>query len=239
MLTLSQPFVTEERALWTNPNGPRAVTTYIVIHHAAAVYAPGKAVRAIYDYHTHEWPDYHAAAYAEIIQIEADGAHLGCHLMYHPEQIGAGVWGHNGDTFHICAATNFVGMPDDAFVEALAQRAAAAKSRYPSAQIVGHKEIALPGHETACPGQLWAVWKPRLLKRVAAILAPTIQTYRVAGLPIYHDSQLLIPTGETLPTGAPIDIDATAPQSNYASDAAHRTDATGGGFLSLSGLVRT
>ena len=43
-----------------------------------------------------------------------------------------------------------------------------------SAQIVGHKDIALPGHGTDCPGDLWAVWKPRLLARVEAILAPSL-----------------------------------------------------------------
>jgi hypothetical protein len=174
MLTLATPFVVEDRQLWTNPNGPRTATASIVVHHAGAFYRPGKAVADIYAYHSKKWPDYHAAAYHEILQIEADGTSIGCHIVNDARLMGAGVWGRNEDTFHICAASKFVAIPDDAFIEALAQRVAAAKRRYPTAQIVGHKDIALPGHGTDCPGDLWAVWKPRLLARVEAILAPSL-----------------------------------------------------------------
>jgi len=32
----------------------------------------------------------------------------------------------------------------------------------PQAETVGHRDIALPGHETACPGDTWLLWKYEL-----------------------------------------------------------------------------
>lgn len=224
---IADPFVIEERTLWTNPNEPRRETAYVVVHHAAAFYRPGKAVQDIYAYHSKKWPDYHAAAYAEIIQIEADGESLGCHLMYPPDLIGAGVLGRNENTFHICAATNFTAIPSDEWIEALARRCVAALARYPNAKIVGHKDIALKGHETVCPGQLWSAWKPKLLGRVSALRLQTRpRRFRVRGLPIYQATSLTGTLAGHLQAGDVIEIDKT-----YSNGGAHLAD--GRGFIDL------
>jgi N-acetylmuramoyl-L-alanine amidase len=158
--------IIEAKQYWTSPNGSRDDTTQIVVHHAAYVYPPGKAVEMIYDYHRSKWPTYNACGYHEVIQEEVGGA-LACYLVNPPDLIGAGVWGLNGHTFHICAATNFTGVPGSAWLDALADRLAEAKRRYPKAQIVGHGDIALPGHGTTCPGAQWKAWRATLLDRVA------------------------------------------------------------------------
>lgn len=234
-LSLAPDFLKERRDLWTNPNGPRTHTAYIVIHHAAAMYVAGRAVDGIYAYHKTKWPDYHAAAYHEIIQIDP-GGYLRCSIVNTPELIGAGVADHNGDTFHICAATNFLALPDPAWIEALAHRAAAAKRRYPQATIVGHKEIARPGHATECPGQLWPSWKPRLLARVDELLKPpppppapepiALREFRVNGIPIYQAQNLAGALAGYLASGEQIKIDRV-----YANGGAHLAD--GRGFIKL------
>ena len=230
-LSLANPFVVEHHNLWTNPNGPRSTTAYIVVHHAAATYRPGQAVADIYKYHSKKWPDYHAAAYHEILQIEADGNTIGCHIVNDPRLIGAGVFDHNGDTFHICAAANFIGVPDDAFIEALAQRCAAAKLRYPAAQIVGHKDIARPGHATSCPGPLWIAWKVRLLSRVQALLNPAAVRYKVRGVPVFQRQDCTGPIVDFLDPGRQIEIDKTYPDGT-----AHL--ASGAGFVRLDEVER-
>lgn len=229
-MQLATPFIVEERKLWTNPNGNRPRTDYIVVHHAAYFYAPGDAVRSIYAYHSQKWPDYHAAAYAEIIQLEIDRISLGCHIMYHPEQIGAGVMGRNDNTFHICAATNFTTIPEDMWIEALAQRVAVAQQRYPKAQIVGHKEITLPGYGTTCPGPMWQAWKPRLTKRVAELLAPTARRLRFRGWPIYQAQSLTGTLAGHVQSGEIVEIDKT-----YSNGAGHVSGPNGGpGFIDLN-----
>ena len=183
-LALASDFVVDEIGRYiktpasVQPDRPR--TSYIVVHHAAAIYAPGTACAAIFKAHSTrpDFTDYHRIGYHEVIQVEI-GDLLRAHLVNPPLMQGAGVYGRNDVCYHICAATNIVAIPDDGFVEALAQRVAAAKKRWPDAQIVGHKEITLTGHGTACPGQLWAAWKPRLLKRVEALLAPPPRVWTV------------------------------------------------------------
>lgn len=233
-LSLAPDFIKERRDLWTNPNGARSHTAYITIHHAAANYPAGRAADAIYAYHKQKWPDYHAAAYHEIIQIDA-GGYLRCSIVNNPPLIGAGVADHNGDTFHICAATNFVGLPDPAWIEALAQRAAAARRRYPQATIVGHRDIARPGHSTECPGQLWPSWRPRLLARVDELLkpllpappAPELRELRFRGWPIYQAQSLSGALAGHLAAGETIAIDRV-----YSNGGAHLAD--GRGFIDLN-----
>ncbi len=77
---------------------------------------------------------------------------------------GAGVFGKNEDRLHICLIGNFAKndpgfsrMPSAAQYDALGEWLVSRSKTYgvtkPS-QIVGHKEIALPGHGTLCPGDL-------------------------------------------------------------------------------------
>lgn len=222
--------VTDRTNLWTNPNGMRPATRTIVVHHAAATYPAGIAAEKIYSYHAKKWPDYHAAAYHEILDRFPDGA-IRCSIMNPPGIIGAGVYGRNDDTFHICAATNFLGIPADDWIDAIAQRCAAAMKRYSGAVVRGHKEITIPGHQTACPGALWDQWKPRLKARIDELLRPdTGGAYLVLGLPIYQTPELTIPCG-TLPSDTPVVIGKT-----YANGAGWL--ANGAGFVDMDGLGR-
>lgn len=160
--------LTPLKQYWTSKNGPRQTTRYIVVHHAAWTYDPGKAVQSIYNFHRGQWPKYNAIGYHEVIQREIDGS-LRRYQVNPPDMQGAGVALRNHECYHICAATNLIGMPDPDWIEAMAYAVADAKRRYPTAQVVGHKDIALPGHGTACPGPRWNDWRPILLTAVGRL----------------------------------------------------------------------
>lgn len=186
----------------------RTKTNRIVVHHAAWIYPPGGAVQSIFSYHSSKWPQYGRIGYHEVIQVEADGS-LVCYEVNPTELIGAGVWGQNGDCFHICAATDFKNeIPLQIWQDALALRVAEARRRYPQAAIVGHKEITLPGHGTECPGGRWAEWKPALIANAENLS----KRYRVRGVAIHQGPALSFPIaldGEAfLSSNEEIEIDA-------------------------------
>lgn len=145
--------------LWTSRNGNRQSTKYIVIHHAGAVYRPGDAVRAIYTYHKNKWPSYNAAGYHIICQLENDNT-VKCYLVNPHRMQAAGVAYRNHETFHICLAWNFLdSIPHTLWIDAARQALRYATKLYPKAEIVGHRDIALSGYGTACPGNKWHIWK--------------------------------------------------------------------------------
>jgi hypothetical protein len=144
----------------------RMVTKYVVIHHAAWTYDPGDALQSIFTYHSSQWPQYGRIGYNEVIQEERDGT-LQRYLVNPYDMVGAGVWGRNPECFHICMARhNLNEIPPQHWIDETAHAAADAKRRFPNAQIVGHGEIALPGHETSCPGSKWKAWKPAFVAQV-------------------------------------------------------------------------
>jgi len=228
---LADPFyATAPNRYFTNPNGDRPTTRQIVVHHAADDYPPGQALAAIYRYHSQKWPDYHAIAYHEVIQIEADGS-LRAYQTNPPSIIGAGVYGQNDHTYHICAATDFGStIPLQLWQDAIAIRVAAAATRYPTAQIVGHQDITLPGHATSCPGAAWPRWKAALIARVAALNAtPRTTAYVVRGVPIYQRQDRTGPLAGYLALGEAIAVDATYPDGG-----GHLAD--GRGFIDMAAL---
>ena len=237
MLTLSSTFVQNDIGRYIKAGASiqpdRSRTTYIVVHHAAAMYSPGKACASIFTAHCNR-PDfgtYNRIGYHEVIQVEL-GDQLRTHLVNPPNMQGAGVFGRNDVCYHICAASNFTAIPDEGFIEALAQRVAAAKRVYNGAVVVGHKEIAQPGHGTTCPGPLWDVWKPRIYARVDALLKPPTagpRTYRVRSAPVYQQQSLSGPIAAELPSGTTVEIGKT-----YDNGAGWLT--SGLGFVRLSDL---
>lgn len=209
------------------PDRPR--TSFIVIHHAAFEYTPGDAVRSIFAYHSTKWPKYGRCGYHEIIQIEPDGS-LRCYRVNPPQMQGAGVALRNHECFHICAATNFgASIPEQLWIDAIARRATVAKRRDSGAQIVGHREIALPVSPTACPGTRWEAWKPMLLTQVASMLAqqPAIQRYRMKPVPIFQGQNGDGPiAGYLYNSNEHVGVDKT-----YPNGMAHLSD--GRGFVRL------
>lgn len=109
--------------------------------------------------------------YHEILAQETNGGPIACYLVSRPDSIRAHVWGRNHECFGISCATDFAtAIPDQKWIDALSLRLVVAQQRWPSAQIVGHKDITLKGHETTCPGSRWLVWKPALVAQVASML---------------------------------------------------------------------
>lgn len=151
---------------------PRRQTRYLVVHHAAALYpsATGEQdVASIARWHTagRGWP---GIGYHEVLAEQVNGGPLAAYVVSDPDLQRAHVLGHNDDSFGICAATNFGDrLPEEKWIVALAERLAAARRRYPQAQIIGHKERTVAGGATSCPGTRWHEWKPRLLRLVDSI----------------------------------------------------------------------
>ncbi len=163
--------ITYATTYWTARNPRRTVTNYIVIHHAAASYRLGDAVRAIYNFHRGQWPAYNAAGYHMILQREVDNT-ISINLVNDPWIIGAGVANHNHHSFHICLADNFVdSIPDEVWLAAAKVAVAFAKNLFPTATVVGHRELG----QTTCPGNRWFEWKPALAD-IPSPLALWVQT---------------------------------------------------------------
>lgn len=145
---------------WTAKTQHRTGTKYIVIHHAAATYKPSEAVASIYNYHKTKWPGYGAAGYHIILQEEKDGT-ISTNLVNCPYVVGAGVERRNHETFHICLAADFTKKaPNSVWINATKSAISFAKTLFPSAVVVGHRDIALS--PTACPGAEWPRWKDLL-----------------------------------------------------------------------------
>lgn len=145
--------------------GYRKTTQYIVIHHAAWTYPPGKACQLIFNYHSSKWPRYGRIGYHIVLQEEPSGVIAQYHV--NPlNLVGANVAYKNHLCLGICAATNFKGLPSERWFDAVVAAAAYAKSLYPAAEIVGHKDIADKRAPTACPGPKWHEWRGALLTAV-------------------------------------------------------------------------
>lgn len=161
----------------------RRTTRYIVVHHAAMVYASyGIDVVKQIDYYHRVIKGWGGIGYHEIIVMNAQ-KQLECYVLSDPMLQRAHVAYRNHEAFGICCATNFDAfpnkMPNDAWMNALVERLRAAKDRWPNAEIVGHREIALPGWGTSCPGSRWYDWKGTLLARVDMIPDQHIKWWRV------------------------------------------------------------
>lgn len=179
MLSLAQPFIVDEIGHYilqpasVQPNRTR--TQYVVVHHANAFYAPGGACQAIFRAHCTrpDFGDYHRIGYHAVLQPEKNDT-VALHLVNPSNMQAAGVAQMNHLCWHVCAATKFTAIPSDIWIEAIAQAVVYGLGLFPGAQVVGHGDIAVAGHGTECPGDMWNVWKPRLLGRVQTLLHPPV-----------------------------------------------------------------
>lgn len=140
----------------------RSVTAikYLVVHHTAVEMFGNTAEKAIsianfhiFDLH-HNWP---GIGYQWF--LDKKGGLVQCHsdtvMSYH-------VASRNQECLGICLEGNLnIHKPTDAQLTSLQAWIRYYKKKYPSAEVVGHKNIALPGHETACPGYLFETWRPQ------------------------------------------------------------------------------
>lgn len=121
---------------------------YLVIHHSAT--AGDCSAQAVADWHVNHngWPG------------------IGYHYLVHPDgqidyagDIGTeryNVAGRNHECIGICLAGTFdKRWPTNEQLRAARGVVHAMRLFVPSAAVVGHRDIALPGYETECPGALW------------------------------------------------------------------------------------
>lgn len=153
----------------------RTATRFIVVHHAAALYKTATGiedVQAVARYHTKTqgWPGigYHIA-----LAEETNGGAIARYDLSDLELERAHIWGRNHEAVGVSCLTNFTGLPEQKWIDGLVEVVGEWHDRWPTAQIVGHGEIALPGHATACPGPHWLAWKGELLRRVGQPSATT------------------------------------------------------------------
>jgi len=146
----------------------RITTDLIIIHHAAALYKTqtgAEDVQAVANYHvnTKKWP---GIGYQCCLAEEENGGPVARYDVSNPLLQRAHIFGLNDRAIGVSCLTNFTGMPEVKWVEALAIVVEEWAQRWPAAQVVGHGEVALPGHGTLCPGPLWLKWKPDLLHMI-------------------------------------------------------------------------
>lgn len=155
----------------------RTRTDYIVVHHAADHYGALRGiddVRAIKRWHTNAPPNgrgWPGIAYHRVLAEEYQLGPIAHYICSDPDTLRYHVAGQNERCVGVCCATDFGNsLPEQKWIDALAAVLVDLKRRYPTAQIVGHRDIALPGYETSCPGGRWAAWKPGLLAQVESRL---------------------------------------------------------------------
>lgn len=230
----------------------RGQTLYLAVHHAAALYRQPTGiedVRAVATYHTKTrgWP---GIGYHICLAEEINGGRIGRYNVSDLELVRAHVAWQNHIAVGVSCLTNFTGLPEQKWVDALAEVLAELTRRYPDAIIVGHKEIALgptqsPDHKdyrTACPGPRWVDWKGDLQAQVARLLAPPKPP-----TPVAVRYRVLAPMwiSETTSPHGPIAVSGTAivqagqeilidevRSDGYAHTADHR------GFLPIGGLEK-
>ena len=216
----------------------RGSTRYLVVHHAAAEYPPyfGRGdVAAIANYHlSRGWS---GIGYHEVLAQETNNGPIAAYLVSRPDTVRAHIAGRNHECFGICMAANFSrSVPPQQWLDALALRLVAAKRRWPNAQIVGHRDITLPGHATSCPGDKWAAWKPMLLAQVENMLKqaglpmpPPTKRYRARRVMISQRQAGGPPWAGELAPGEEVTVDKW-----YSNNYVHLAD--GRGFCRLADL---
>lgn len=146
----------------------RRSTEIIIVHHAAALYKQltgAEDVQVVANYHvnTKKWP---GIGYHTCIAEEENGGQVARYDVSDPRLVRAHVWGLNDRAVGVSCLTNFEGMPEQKWIDGLAVVVGEWAQRWPNARIMGHGEVALPGHGTLCPGPLWHEWKSTLLRLV-------------------------------------------------------------------------
>jgi len=135
---------------------PLSGVNYLVVHHSAVDVDSSALSIAQYHVNTLGWP---GAGYH--FRIGWDGA---IDYMGDISLSRYNVARRNDEVIGICLPGDWTAKePPIATLLATRRLLAWLKTVVPQAQIVGHKDIALPGYETACPGDLWPGWRSKII----------------------------------------------------------------------------
>lgn len=156
----------------------RRVTTNLLIHHAGALYPSRNGIddcRAVQRYHVNNrgWPGigYHVA-----LAEEVEGGPIARYILSDLSLQRAHILNRNHEFLGVCCLTNFDThpgkLPAIKWREALVETLQWLRTIYPNATITGHREEAVKGGETTCPGMRWMEWKPGLVRDVGTIVEP-------------------------------------------------------------------
>ena len=150
-------------------------STALMVHHAAALYPTYHGiddVRSVANYHsnTRRWP---GLGYHVCLAQETQGGAIARYNCSDLSLQRAHIAHRNDQFLGVACLTNFNdrslhpgGIPQEKWINALAETLRDLLEVYPDARITGHKDEAVRGWETSCPGDAWHLWKPDLLDRV-------------------------------------------------------------------------
>lgn len=139
------------------PQGPGAylwrsfsTVKYIVLHHSGVDVDSSARQIALYHIGKYGWP---GCGYHVVVRWDGtlEWANDWTTMSYHVAR-------RNHECIGICCPGDYTSqLPRDAQLQAALHLARWLRQEFvPQAQIVGHRDISLPGYETACPGQLLA-----------------------------------------------------------------------------------
>ena len=156
-------------------------TTNLLVHHAAGLYPTHHGiddVRSVARFHVQNraWP---GIAYHYCLAEETPGGPIACYQCSDDATLRYHIADRNHEFLAVACLTNFNDervfpnkYPSPKWMTALVTVLRMLQQRYPSALIAGHKEMAVPGWRTACPGDTWHLWKPELVQRVREAAPP-------------------------------------------------------------------
>lgn|GEM_PF-4573497 len=149
----------------------RTSDEFITVHHAADHYPQHTGlgdIEAVRKWHMEQGNKWPGIGYHIALAEATNGGLVEAYLLGDLGIQRAHVWGQNHRAVGIACLTDFgSAMPGEKWVLALAEAIRTLiRPSMPQAKIVGHKEITLPGHGSACPGAQWLTWKPRLISLV-------------------------------------------------------------------------
>lgn len=138
--------------------GKRALSdiAWVVWHHSAV--AVDSSAQAIAEYHvgTLGWP---GIGYSWLIHWDGTIEYVG-----DMKTIRYQVAGRNNETMGICIPGDWRNTdPPQAALEASRQLWRYLKTTMPWLELKAHREVALPGYATECPGSTWPRWRERIL----------------------------------------------------------------------------
>ena len=131
---------------------PLSGIRFLVVHHSGV--DVDSTPRQIADYHTYKlgWP---GIGYHFVIRF--DGTIYQTNRI---ETMSYNVASRNHECIGICVNGDFTSHhPFDAQLDSLRWLLKDLDTKLPNRETVGHKEIALPGHGTGCPGNTWGEWR--------------------------------------------------------------------------------